>query len=108
MSTTTIAVPFLEPGQHVPCLDLAGVFEEPGHPKLDGGTRLDDARWQGQMVREAKAACAGCPVRTPCARWAYETRQFGVWGGTTDAERLSARRSEAAKRSRSRPERMAS
>jgi WhiB family redox-sensing transcriptional regulator len=41
---------------------------------------------------EAKAVCAGCPVRLPCAEaGAYEP--FGVWGGLGEAERRVTRRS---------------
>ncbi len=37
---------------------------------------------------EAKAICSGCPVRQPCLDFALGSNQtFGVWGGTTPAER---------------------
>ena len=38
--------------------------------------------------REAKAICAGCPSRQECLDWAIQNRvNYGVWGGTTHAER---------------------
>ena len=41
----------------------------------------------------AKAVCAQCPVREACLEYALATDQpFGVWGGTTEAERRSIRR----------------
>ncbi|MEU6277041.1 WhiB family transcriptional regulator [Streptomyces populi] len=48
------------------------------------------------QIQEAKAVCAGCPVREECLRWALDTDQtVGVWGGTSEAERraLARRRS---------------
>lgn len=42
----------------------------------------------------AKAICRGCPVRTPCLEFALDTRlDHGVWGGLTEHERRSLRRS---------------
>lgn len=36
----------------------------------------------------AKRECAGCPVRTECLSFALDTHEpYGVWGGTTPAER---------------------
>ena len=46
------------------------------------------------QVEAAKAVCAGCPVRVPCLRRALATGEAGVWGGTTDAERVVLRRRE--------------
>ncbi len=41
----------------------------------------------------AKAVCAQCPVREACLEYALATDQpFGIWGGTTEAERRSIRR----------------
>lgn len=38
--------------------------------------------------RNAKAVCAGCPVRVQCGEWALERREpYGVWGGMTEDER---------------------
>lgn len=43
---------------------------------------------------EAKAICRGCPVRTQCLEFALATRlDHGVWGGLTEVERRSLRRS---------------
>ena len=41
-------------------------------------------------VREAqaKAICAGCPVKAQCLEWALAVREpHGVWGGTSEIER---------------------
>lgn len=43
----------------------------------------------------ARSVCRRCPVREPCLRWALSTGQeYGVWGGTTEAERRSLRRGD--------------
>lgn len=39
-------------------------------------------------IDAAKAVCASCPVRQPCARQAVETgEEWGVWGGLAADER---------------------
>jgi WhiB family transcriptional regulator, redox-sensing transcriptional regulator len=49
------------------------------------------------QLAEAKAVCAGCRVRSECLEWALSTRQtFGVWGGTSEAERRALRRERQA------------
>jgi len=40
--------------------------------------------------------CMRCPVRAECLSWAIERDEwFGVWGGTTEADRHHYRRSGA-------------
>ncbi|HJT02100.1 MAG TPA: WhiB family transcriptional regulator [Pseudonocardiaceae bacterium] len=59
-----------------------------------------DIEWQGDgrgWEHEAKAVCAGCPVRARCLQDAIENREFGVWGGTTETERDRLRRGEPAR-----------
>lgn len=42
----------------------------------------------------AKAICRGCPVRMQCLQLALDARlDHGVWGGMTEHERRSLRRS---------------
>ena len=47
--------------------------------------------WAGPtwaQVAQAKAICAGCPVRRQCLAFALRTHQVhGVWGGLTEQER---------------------
>jgi WhiB family transcriptional regulator, redox-sensing transcriptional regulator len=50
----------------------------------------DGERASARRHREAaaKAICAGCPVRMPCALYALATRQrYGVWGGLAEDDR---------------------
>ena len=45
------------------------------------------------QAAEAKAVCAGCPVRDACLDYALATDQrAGIWGGLTEEERHSLRR----------------
>jgi WhiB family transcriptional regulator, redox-sensing transcriptional regulator len=58
-------------------------------------------------IARAKAVCAGCRVRRECLQYALATRQLhGVWGGTTEDERLiHARRENEHGRDGARPRR---
>jgi WhiB family redox-sensing transcriptional regulator len=47
--------------------------------------------------RAAKAICAECPLRTPCALYALQTGPQGIWGGTTESERMGIRRGRGLK-----------
>ena len=54
----------------------------------DAATRAGDPIWD-----EAKAICAGCPVRGECLAYALRNRENdGVWGGRDPAERRKLRR----------------
>ena len=52
----------------------------------------------GRPATEAKAICAGCPVRAECLDFALEGRErFGIWGGLTEKQRrVEARRRKQA------------
>jgi WhiB family transcriptional regulator, redox-sensing transcriptional regulator len=44
-------------------------------------------------IEAAKHVCQGCPVTTPCLRWALDVGHVsGIWGGTTEEERRALRR----------------
>lgn len=59
-------------------------------PTAGGNARRD--------VRAAKTICAGCRFLEPCLRYAMTAQGVpgryvaGVWGGTTEAERVALRR----------------
>jgi WhiB family redox-sensing transcriptional regulator len=40
-----------------------------------------------EQIAEAKAICAGCPVRRQCLEFALRTRPQAIWGGLTELER---------------------
>ena len=45
------------------------------------------------QMKEARAVCRRCPAVEPCLTWATANGPVaGIWGGTTEAERASARR----------------
>ncbi|WP_328767288.1 WhiB family transcriptional regulator [Streptomyces sp. NBC_00286] len=47
----------------------------------------------GSSVREAKRICALCEMRPACLQYALANdERFGVWGGLSEKERLSLRR----------------
>ena len=51
---------------------------------------ISDSGKSLEQVAEAKAICAGCPVRNECLAFALRTGQvYGIWGGTTTHERAS-------------------
>jgi WhiB family redox-sensing transcriptional regulator len=50
-----------------------------------------------QQVSAAKTVCGRCPVQASCLSYALETRQDGIWGGTTGEERLAMRVRAAAR-----------
>ncbi|MEU0965798.1 WhiB family transcriptional regulator [Streptomyces sp. NPDC005917] len=46
------------------------------------------------QIGEAKAVCRRCPVMQQCLAWALDAHPVeGIWGGTTENERRSMRRS---------------
>jgi WhiB family redox-sensing transcriptional regulator len=50
------------------------------------------------QTQRAKEVCARCPVQAQCLRWALDTDQMtGIWGGTSEKERVAIRRREAAR-----------
>ena len=53
-----------------------------------------------QQVDEARAVCAGCPVRAGCLDYVLRTedpqRPYGVWAGTTTEQRTELRRAKRA------------
>lgn len=52
-----------------------------------------------EQVDAAKAVCTRCPVTDECLEWALETNQdAGVWGGLSEDERRSLRRSRQRRR----------
>jgi WhiB family redox-sensing transcriptional regulator len=52
-----------------------------------------------EQTERAKAVCRRCPVLNACLEWALETKQdAGVWGGLTEDERRTLRRSRQRRR----------
>ena len=52
-----------------------------------------------EQLERAKQVCHGCAVTEQCLEWALETNQdAGVWGGLSEEERRSLRRSRQRRR----------
>ena len=52
----------------------------------------------GVGVEVAKRVCADCPMKADCLQYALDNRiDHGVWGGTSEVERRSLRRSRQRK-----------
>lgn len=47
---------------------------------------------QGGHWQSAKRVCQACPVREQCLDFALEHGERGIWGGTSDRDRLRIRR----------------
>lgn len=48
---------------------------------------------RGASTREAKAACAVCPVQAECLDYAMDNGlKFGIWAGLSERERRRIRR----------------
>ena len=63
----------------------------PEHNSVERRHISDRGRFSS-TERRAKAICAGCPVRAQCLDLMYSTgEQEGIWGGTTERERVDHR-----------------
>ena len=49
-----------------------------------------------EEMRMAQKICKTCPYKTPCLNWAIDNAEMGIWGGTTERERRTLRRSRRA------------
>ena len=78
--------------------NLAALFHRPPWMRqaaCRGENTSDFFPEKGQPLEPARAVCRGCPVRQQCADYATGAVEMGVWGGLSDAERRSRRRSAA-------------
>jgi WhiB family redox-sensing transcriptional regulator len=72
--------PALPPVAFEPDIACSGVDPEVFFPPSGFGS--------GKKTRKAKRICGKCPHIAPCLAWAIDTRQdYGIWAGTTAAER---------------------
>jgi WhiB family transcriptional regulator, redox-sensing transcriptional regulator len=56
---------------------------------------------QDEQEQQALGICAACPVRTSCLAYVLcMPPQPGIWGGTTEDDRIRERRRQAADRAR--------
>lgn len=89
MATTAVFQPTSAPNsswQEEAACRAPGVDPELFFPVGETGPALD-------LIRQAKAVCARCPVIDQCREYALRAGEpDGVWGGMTTSERQRARR----------------
>lgn len=67
-------------------------------------TGNDGKHSRKKQVKEAKAVCHRCPVKTECLVWALRTQQrYGVLGGMSESERKALLRKQAREAKRDAP-----
>ena len=47
------------------------------------------ASYPNNISQAVKAVCANCPVKTDCLEYAIANRYPGIWGGTSNRQRLA-------------------
>jgi WhiB family redox-sensing transcriptional regulator len=77
---------------------MIGFFPKPEPWMEDAAcTRVDNDLFfpeKGTPTKDAKKVCFGCISREACLQYALERgERFGVWGGKSERERASIRRS---------------
>jgi WhiB family redox-sensing transcriptional regulator len=78
---------------------LPDLLNRPGWMKRGACRGVDRSEFfpsLGGTTTKARAICAVCPVRQECLEYALaDTELAGVWGGTSERERKTMRRSVA-------------
>lgn len=69
--------------------DLAPKWMDKGACKGEDTRRIF---FLDKNIPKAKAICEGCNVKSECLNFALDNQEWGVWGGTTRAERAAMRR----------------
>lgn len=69
------------------------------YPEFDGSqvcAQTDPDLWfptaERQTGRIAKSLCRSCPWQKPCLEYALRYEVVGIWGATTERERVSLRK----------------
>lgn len=55
-------------------------------------------RGEQATATQAKAICAQCPFKTPCAEYALRFEIRGIWGGTSEQDRRKIGKARGIKR----------
>jgi hypothetical protein len=59
--------------------------------KVDPDLFYPDENGQYKNVAAAKAACTFCPIKDACREAGVHGYEHGIWGGTTEEERVTLR-----------------
>lgn len=91
MPLEPIAIPDFMAVSDIPCAQAAPeiFFSE---EEEDENGKVISSVYKNEQA--AKALCAQCPVRVKCLMFALEQNDIGIWGGTTERERRSIKRSK--------------
>tara|TARA_R110000822_G_scaffold92393_6_gene213112 strand:+ start:412 stop:672 length:261 start_codon:yes stop_codon:yes gene_type:complete len=69
----------LDQHEQIPCREM---------PELFFPEDFSDKSIRDETIRLAKRLCDSCPVKIDCLSYAIQAEEvWGVWGGTTPAER---------------------
>jgi hypothetical protein len=62
------------------------------------------ARKTKAAMEELKPLCSSCAFSSPCLEWALKNNEYGIWAGTTEADRkmIKRQRNFSVKRSETR------
>lgn len=63
-------------------------FSEKVPTELFFGAEHETSSERDLRIKVAKSICAKCPIQSDCLAWAIHNDERGVWGGTTEQERL--------------------
>jgi WhiB family redox-sensing transcriptional regulator len=80
-------------GQKVSVLDK--LAQEGSCSESDPDMFFPEGKEHVALIRSAKSICAECPVASLCLDYAVNTKQWGIWGGTTMKERKLLKRESA-------------
>lgn len=59
-------------------------------PEFENNSRLAKVKHE-QIVRQSINICMGCEIQETCLEYALKAEPYGIWGGTTDIERVYLR-----------------
>lgn len=77
-------------------------YEAPLCAQVDGDIWFPEQGGDHRTINMAKKLCHQCHHRIECAEWGIQNERFGIWGGTTAADRNIIRRKRKIKLPRER------
>jgi len=72
-------------------------YESPLCAQVDSELFFPEQEYGRNTAPIAKSICSRCPHKTECLEWAVTNFEFGVWGGTTERDRMKLRRKRGIK-----------
>lgn len=59
---------------------------------IDDPTKFFPEKTMYARGRELREICGRCSVKSECLEWALDHEHYGMWGGTSEKERIVIRR----------------